>query len=83
MLLEIIILILGIPSGYLIAYMARDELVIARRYFRILITLGVIFTIGFFIYGLETESLGSVFVVIIALVSLVKSNDKKWIKRKI
>ncbi len=83
MLFEIIILLLAIPSGYLIAYLARDELIIGRKYFRILIITGIIGLIGFWIYGRRAESLSCGFIFIVSLVSLLKSDDKKWTKKKI
>lgn len=78
----LIILLLGVPVGLLIAWMARDELVSGRYWFRILFILAIISEISFFIVGLINESLTSLFIAILALISYVKSNDEKWTKQK-
>ena len=78
--IELLLLILAIPAGYLIAYLARDELIVGRKWFRILIILGLIAGTWFYLIGNKPVSLGSWFVGIMALVSLIKSNDKKWTK---
>jgi len=80
MLLEIILLILAVPVGFLLAWMARDELVQGRKWFKILIIVGVVLGIWFYLTGLDVESFSSFFVAIVSLVSYVKSFDKKWVK---
>ena len=77
-LLYVIILLLGIPVGYLIAWMSRDELIIGRNWFKALIGIclilgGYFFLVGNFVYAL---TLG--FIIIVSLISLKKSFDKKW-----
>lgn len=79
--LNVLLLLLAIPVGYLIAWLCKDELVAYRRYFRILIIVGIIGGIGFWLYGLITESLTMWFVAIISLVSFVLSGKKKFVKR--
>ena len=83
MLIEIIILLLAIPSGYLIAWLARDELEDGKKWFRILIIVSIISGIWFYLIGLFYISLTSGFIFIVSLISLIKSKDKKWIKSKI
>ena len=79
---ELIILALAIPSGYLIARLARDELVDGRKWFQILIILGIaVGTLAYFIgYGYIGWTAG--FMIIVSFISLIKSYDKKWIRKK-
>ena len=81
MIFEIIILLLGIPVGYLIAWLARDELVLGRRWFKILIILS--FLVGITSYFLDSIyiTLTMVFIIIVSFISLIKSRDKRWIRK--
>lgn len=79
--INLLLLIIAIPVGYLIAYLCKDELVMYRRYFRILIIVGIIGGIGFWLYGFIVESWTMWFVTIISLVSFVLSGKKKFVKR--
>ena len=83
MLLDWIILILAIPSGYLIAWLARDELVAGRMWFKVLIYLSLI--IGVIFYFLERFyiSLTMGFIIVVSAISLRKSHDKKWTRKRI
>ncbi len=81
MLIEIIILILGIPAGYLIAWLARDELVAGRMWFKILIIISILIGIIFYFFDRIYISLSTAFIVIVSAISLMKSYDKKWIKK--
>jgi hypothetical protein len=80
---QIILLILAIPAGYLIAWMARDELVTGKRWFRILIVASVALAGLFWLFGKNYVSFSLIFVALVSLVSLIKSEDKKWTKKKI
>lgn len=73
LLFNVLILLLAIPVGYLISWMAKEELKQGRRWFRILVIAGILGGIGFWIYGFIIESLTMFFICIVALVSLVKS----------
>lgn len=83
MLLETIILAWGIPAGFLIAWLARDELVDGQKWFKILIILSFILGIWLYLTGFYAGAWTSGFIVIVSLISLVKSRDKKWTKSKI
>jgi hypothetical protein len=80
---EIVILALGIPAGYLLAWLGRDELVSGRKWFRVLIIVGILSGIWLFLVGERSGAWTSGFAVVVGLVSLVKSEDKKWTKQKI
>lgn len=72
-LINLFLLLLAIPVGFLISWMAKEELKQGRRWFRILVIAGILGGIGFWIYGFIIESLTMFFICIVALVSLVKS----------
>jgi len=75
MIIEIGLLMLAIPIGYLIAWMARDELVSGRKWFRALIILGVIIGGWFYLVGNNAIALTGVFISIVSFVSYWKSFD--------
>ena len=73
MFLEIIVLILAIPAGYLIARMSHDELKAGREWFRGLVILSIIFGLLFYVIGERTIVWTTGFIFIATLISLVKS----------
>ena len=79
--IEIIILLLAIPAGFLIAYLCKDELADGRKWFRILIVSGIVLGAGFWIYGFYSEAWTSWFIMIVSFVSYVKSFDGKVRRR--
>ena len=82
-LIDIIILLLAIPVGFLIAWLCRDELIEGRVWFRILIIVGVLGGLWFYLTGNTIISLALFFIAIVAFISYIKSNDKKFaVKRK-
>lgn len=76
--LNVAILILAIPVGFLIAWMGRDELKQGRKYFRILLIASLIIGAYGFFFGKNYVSLTMGFVFIVSIISLIKSKDKKW-----
>lgn len=83
MILAIIILILGIPIGYLIAWLGRDELVAGRKWLRILMISSLFIGSWFFLTGFKAEAFTVGFILIVTMVGFVKSSDKKFVKQKI
>ncbi len=82
MILEIAILLLAIPIGFLIAYLCHDELIQGRIWFRLLTLLA--FITGIYFYRSQPPiSWTSAFIIIVALISLYKSHDNKWTKREV
>ena len=73
MLLEILVLFLAIPVGYLIAWLAKDELASGKKYFRILIIISILGIIGFWIYDFSYISWTFSFIFIVSLISFVKA----------
>lgn len=82
MIIKIIILILAIPAGFFVSYLARDELVQGRNWFLALIILSGICGIVLSGFGFVPEALTSFFVTIFSIVSYWKSFDKKWTRKK-
>ena len=80
---EIIILALAVPSGFLIAWLAKDELIQGRKWFRILIISSILFGIWFYLIGQSYIVWVFGFILIVSLIGLIKSNDKKWVMRRI
>jgi hypothetical protein len=80
--LNVVILLLAIPVGFLIAYLCRDELVQGRKWFQGVIALCFIGAIYFFIVENQIIVFSLAFLAIVAFISLLKSKDKKWAKLK-
>jgi len=80
MFLKIFILFLAIPVGFLVSWLSRDELVSGRKYFRILMIASILGVIWFWLSGMNYVSWTLAFVFVVSLVSLIKSEDKKWTK---
>ncbi len=74
-LLAILILILSFPSGYLLAYLCRDELIAGRKWFKLLALISFILAIVFLFFNL-TIALACIFISIVSLISLSKSYQK-------
>ncbi|MEK6889872.1 MAG: hypothetical protein AABW82_00345 [Nanoarchaeota archaeon] len=81
MMIELIVLLLAIPVGLLVAYMARDELIDGRIWFNVLFIVGVLAGVWFFLTGKNVEGYSSLFIAIISIVSYIKSFDKKWTRK--
>ncbi|HLF53813.1 MAG TPA: hypothetical protein VI544_01410 [Candidatus Nanoarchaeia archaeon] len=74
MIIEIILLILAVPVGFLIAWMARDELKNGRKWFRAIFITFFSFGGLFWIYGLDYLALTCAFIAIVGLISFIKGN---------
>ncbi|MEK6854658.1 MAG: hypothetical protein AABX73_00360 [Nanoarchaeota archaeon] len=81
MLLEILVLVLAIPIGHLIAWLARDELIAGRKWFKAIIFVSALIGSWFYIAGIKYITFTSLFIIITASISLIKSYDKRWTKR--
>ena len=82
MLFEIIILILAIPSGFLISWLCREELIAGRKWFLALMAVSLIFGVYFAYLGNYPVSIGLDFIFIVTLISFIKSKDKKFTGKK-
>ena len=84
-LLYVLILILAFPVGYLLAWLARDELVTWKKWYILLAVVSVIAAIPVaFLQSLSLIKLPVIltlfFIAIISLMAVWKSHDKKWTK---
>ena len=77
MILEIFILALGVPIGFLIAWLASDELVIGRKWFGALILVSFFSGLLFLWKDFRVKAFTSGFVLIVSLVSILRSWKRK------
>jgi len=82
MVLEWVILLLAIPSGFLIAWLARDELVVGRKWFRVLIVMSILLGIWFYLGDVIYVSWTAGFIFIVSLISLMKSSNPGFIGKR-
>jgi hypothetical protein len=73
MLLEIIILLLAIPTGLLIAHLTKDELKTGKKYFKIIIIASLLAAIWFYLTKNIPEALTSTFITLATFISFLKS----------
>lgn len=82
MILYLIILLLAIPTGLLIAWLARDELIDGFVYIKSLLWISFALMIVFSFYN-EAATLAFGFITIVSYISILKKHDKKWaVERK-
>ena len=80
----IIVLALAFPVGYLLAYMARDEIKAGKKWFIALAIVSALMIVPLFILTIYKFPiiLTLLFIIIISLIAVWKSYDKKWVKEK-
>lgn len=76
--LNVILLILAIPTGFIISWYARDELIQGRRWFISLLIAGILVFIISFINDEYAILYSSAFISVISIISYAKSFDKRW-----
>lgn len=81
LILSFLLLLCAVPIGFWIAWLARDELIIGRRWFVLLGILGVLLIITTSILGQYSAAWTGAFISLLAGISYWKSFDKKWVKR--
>jgi len=83
-LLYVFILVLAFPVGYLLAWLAKDELVAGRKWFIILVIVSLVVNILLvcFLFVSLPITLTLFFIDILCLMALWKSYDKKWVGKK-
>ena len=83
-LIYILILVAGFPAGYLLAWLARDELLAGRKWFLVLSAACLIVTIVLTFIELAlkfTIIMSLFFIIIISQTAVWKSYDKRWTRR--
>ena len=73
MIIEAILIVLAIPVGFLIAWMAKDELKQGKRWFRLLTIASIALSSVFWVYGVSYAALTSLFIAIVAFISLIEA----------
>ena len=82
--LSLILIALAFPVGLWIAWLARDELIAGRPWFRILIIAGVLGGLVFLILKTYAAASTSVFIAFLAGTAYWKSFDRQWtLKRRV
>ncbi len=82
MLLEILIFVASFPIGYLLAYMTKEELASGRKWFKLIIPLAFIIGLLFIFFKQYYITLTCAFIIILTSISLIKSFDKKWTRKR-
>lgn len=79
-LLDIVLLLTAIPVGYFLAWLCKDE-IIYRKWMNLilycLIIVGIVYSLIYFDINII---LAFIYMIIITLVSIYKSKDKKFLK---
>ena len=78
--IELLILFLAIPVGFLIAWLARDELIMGRKWFVALIVLSILDLLFSILMELNYLAMTVLFVMVVTGISYWKSYDRKWTK---
>lgn len=73
MMTNIFLLALAIPAGFVLAWLAKDELKEGKKWFKALFVISLVLTGVFWVYGISYAALTSAFVAIVSLVSMIKS----------
>ena len=80
----VLILLCAFPVGYLLAWLARDELVAGRKWFIALAVVSILCLIP--VYFIISNQLPAIltllFIAIISLIAIWKSHDKKFVNNK-
>ena len=74
--------VVSVFAGYIIAWLARDELIIGREWFQRITILFFVVGIGCSIFGFDVEAIVCSFIVVISWIAYFKSKDKKWTGKK-
>lgn len=83
MIVTILLVLSALPLGYLLAWLAREELVIGRRWFQRLVLVSLVFGGGLWAYGIREGFTLWMFLAILAFVAYHQSYDRRWTKSKI
>lgn len=75
MITEIILLLLAIPTGFILAWLAKEELREGRKWFKTLVIASAALASFFWIFGVRYASLTLVFIAIASLISLIKGKN--------
>lgn len=71
---------LGLISGWVVAFLCKDELVKGREWFRRVFVFGIVLCVWFALTGKYVSSSSFLFLGIVGILSYIKSFDKKFVK---
>ena len=74
MITEILLLALAIPTGFLLSWMAKDELKAGREWFWALLFISFFLFSMFLYFDIIDASLTCLFITIVSLISLIKNH---------
>ena len=77
----LLLLALSLPVGFLIAYLARDELIMGRIWFKRIMALGICALLVLFFLKEFAGALTCAFIIVVAYISYRKSFDATWTKK--
>ncbi len=83
LILSLVLLIFSIPVGFLLAHLARDELIQGRKWFKRVIVLALVTGIVLVFMQEYPGVLTCVFILIAAYISYKKSFDTNWTRKRI
>ncbi|MBI3334259.1 hypothetical protein HYZ97_02130 [Candidatus Pacearchaeota archaeon] len=78
---SILLILLAVPIGFLIAWQARDELLLGRSWFRALFIASILVGIWAFLSKEPGIGFTCAFILIVSLISYIKSFDISWTRR--
>ncbi len=81
MIFYLLILILAIPTGFVIAKLAHDELIQGFLYIKALAIISFILMAIFSFYN-EVIAVSLGFISIVSYISVIKRYDKRWAKER-
>jgi hypothetical protein len=74
---------MSVPTGYLLAWLCRDELIDGQKWFYAIVICSVMFGGWFFLIGERVIGESCLFIAVVGFISLMKSSDKKWAVKRI
>jgi len=80
MITEIFLLVLAIPTGFVLAWLAKDELKDGKRWFKALLFISFFLFSMFLYYDMIYASLTCLFIAIVSLISFIKGCKRKGFK---
>jgi ABC-type Fe3+ transport system permease subunit len=80
--LSVVVFLLSIPAGFLLAWMARDELIIGRKWFLLLGIVSILLGIAVIFYDWITIMWTCLFILVVCVISYGKSYSTRWTKIK-
>ncbi|MSS74601.1 hypothetical protein EXS73_00070 [Candidatus Pacearchaeota archaeon] len=84
MILDFVVVLIAIPVGYLLAWLAREELVPGRVWFQRLAVISLVLGMGLWAYGMPTGLILGLFLAILAFIAYCQSfNRRLTTKQKI